>query len=116
MFVIFCAIVPTKYGICSLFVGVCICETTVPTKYGNRSLFLVVVCIRDDRTKLLASVGLAPIIALMVTHSAVTPESSGRGLSHSTFFTFMYFLCNGGCAAKMPLAITQPPLQVELSS
>ena len=27
--------------------------------YGNCSLFLVVVCIRDDRTKLLASVGLA---------------------------------------------------------
>ena len=46
--------------ICSLFVGVvCIRETTVPTEYGNRSLFLVVVCIRDDRTKLLASVGLA---------------------------------------------------------
>ena len=52
----------------------------------------------------------------MVTHSAVTPESSGRGLSHSTFFTYMYFLCDDGCAAKMPLAITQPPLQVELSS
>ena len=34
-------------------------ETTVPNKYGNHSLFLVVVCIRDDRTKLLASVGLA---------------------------------------------------------
>ena len=31
---------------------------TVPTEYGNRSLFLVV-CIRDDRTKLLASVGFA---------------------------------------------------------
>ena len=52
----------------------------------------------------------------MVTHSAMTPESSGRGLSHSTFFTYMYFLCDDGCAAKMPLAITQPPLQVELSS
>ena len=38
---------------------VCIRETTVPTKYGNRSLFFVVVCIRDDRIKLLASVGLA---------------------------------------------------------
>ena len=34
-------------------------QTTVPTEYGSRSLFLIVVCIRDDRTKLLASVGLA---------------------------------------------------------
>ena len=43
-----------------LFVGVvCIRETTVPTEYGNHSLFLVVVCIRDDHTKLFASVGLA---------------------------------------------------------
>ena len=40
------------------------------------------------------------IVALMVTHSAVTPECSGRGLSHSTFFTYMYFLCDDGCAAK----------------
>ena len=28
-------------------------------KHGNHSLFLVVVCIRDDLTKLLARVGLA---------------------------------------------------------
>ena len=45
----------------------------------------------------------------MVMHSAVTPESSGRGLSHSTFFTFY---ATTGCAAKMPLAITQLQLEV----
>ena len=51
------------------------------------------------------------IIALMVTHSAVTPESSGRGLSHATFFLLIctYFLCDDSCADKMSLAITQPP-------
>jgi len=31
----------------------------VTTVYGNSLLFLIVVCIRDNRTKLLASVGLA---------------------------------------------------------
>ena len=30
----------------------------------------------------------------------MAPESSGRELSHSTFFfTYTYFLCDNGCAA-----------------
>ena len=39
---------------------------------------------------------------------AVTPESSGRGLSHCTYsiFTYIYFYVTAICAAKMPLAIT----------
>ena len=43
--------VPTNEN-CLFFVKVvCKCETNVPTKYGNRLLFLVVVCVRDDRTR-----------------------------------------------------------------
>ena len=35
----------------------------------------------------------------------MTPESSGRGLSHSTFFKLVFtFYATIGCAAKMPLA------------
>ena len=40
--------------------------------YGNCSLFLVVVCIRDDRTKLLPSVGLAPIRLLKLNSALST--------------------------------------------
>ena len=45
---------------------------------------------------------------------AVTPESSGRGLSHCTYsiFTYIYFYVTAICAAKMPLAINQLPLQL----
>ena len=52
-----------------------------------------------------------------ITHSAVTPESSGRGLSHSTFFYLVAtFYATTGCAAKMLLAITQlHPLQLEVA-
>ena len=53
---------------------------------------------------------------LMVMHSVVTPESSGRGLGHSTFFLLIFtFYATTGCAAKMLLAITQPPLQMEVA-
>ena len=47
---------------------------------------------------------------------AVTPESSGRGLSHCTYsiyiFTYIYFYVTAFCAAKMSLAINQLPLQL----
>ena len=56
------------------------------------------------------------MIALLVTYSTVTPESSGRRLSHSTFFYLYFtFYATTGCAAKMLLAITQPPLQLEVA-
>ena len=45
---------------------------------------------------------------------AMTPESSGRGMSHCTYsiLTYIYFYVTAVCAAGMPLAINQLPLQL----
>ena len=46
---------------------------------------------------------------------AVKPKSSGRGMSHcaySNLLTFSYFYETAVCAARMPLAINQLPLQL----
>ena len=51
----------------------------------------------------------------MVMHLTVTPESGGQGLSHSTFFTYNIIYVTTGFAAKVPSAIKQLPLQLEIA-